>query len=60
MMLDDHTMPLVLISTHIELSLIRKHGPKNKDLETLLVAQQILLLVEAHSKIHSSHPFDKA
>ena len=52
-------MPLVLVSTHIELSSIGEHGSENEDLETLLVVPQILLLGEAHSKMRSSHPFGK-
>ena len=49
MMLNNHTMPLVLVSTYIELSSIKEHG----------LAQLILLLGEAHSKMCSSHPFGK-
>ena len=60
MSLNDHTMPLALVSTHIAPSSIGEYGPKNEDLEILLVVPQTLLLREAHLETYFSHPFGKA
>ena len=53
-------MPLALVSTHIAPSSIGEYGPKNEDLEILLVVPQTLLLREAHLETYFSHPFGKA
>ena len=51
MLLDDHTMPLALVSTHIAPFSIEGRDPKNKDLEILLIVQQKLFLGGAHTSI---------
>ena len=44
MMLNDHTMPLVLVSTHIELSSIGEHGSENEDLEPFWLLNKYFFL----------------
>ena len=51
MLLDDHTMPLALVSTHIAPFSIEGRDLKNEDLEILLIVQQTLFLGGAHTSI---------